>query len=114
MRNLFKRADGTLGYRCPAEPVDDYVRKGGQAEETVGRTCLCNTLAATAGFPQRRKNGYVEPPLVTSGDDLVNLAQFLPPHKTSYSAEDVVNYLLGLGQKPDPPQVAMLGAPSYG
>ncbi|MGE0132572.1 MAG: nitronate monooxygenase [Blastocatellales bacterium] len=114
LRNLFKRADGTLGYRCAAEPVEDYVRKGGQAEETVGRTCLCNNLAATAGFPQRRKSGYVEPPLITSGDDLVNVAQFLPPHKTSYSAEDVVNFLLGLGQEPDSPQAAMLCAPGCG
>ncbi|MBL8169605.1 MAG: nitronate monooxygenase [Acidobacteria bacterium] len=110
LRNLFKRADGTLGYRCPAEPIEDYVRKSGQAEETVGRTCLCNTLAATAGFPQRRKSGYVEPPLVTSGDDLANLARLLPSPKTSYSAEDVINYLLGLGRKSEPPQVAMLGA----
>lgn len=109
LRNLFKRADGAIGYRCPAEPVEDYARKGGQAEETVGRTCLCNNLAATAGFPQRRKDGYVEPPLVTSGDDLVNLAQFLPPHKTSYSAEDVVNFLLGLGRKSEPAQAAVHG-----
>ncbi|MBL8206651.1 MAG: nitronate monooxygenase [Blastocatellia bacterium] len=94
LRNLYKRADGRVGYRCPAEPVDDYVRKGGQLEETVGRTCLCNNLAATAGFPQRRKNGYVEQPLVTSGDDLVNIRQFLSLGKTSYTAKDVINYLL--------------------
>ncbi|MFN7949523.1 MAG: nitronate monooxygenase [Blastocatellia bacterium] len=114
LRNLFKRADGTLGYRCPAEPVEDYVRKGGTAGETTGKTCLCNNLAATAGFPQRRKNGYLEPPLVTSGDDLVSLTQFMSPHKISYSAADVVNYLLGPGRKSDPPQAAMPGAPSAG
>src|SRR4051812_41489298 len=45
-----KREDASLGYRCPAEPVVDYVRKGGLVEDTEGRTCLCNNLAATAGF----------------------------------------------------------------
>jgi nitronate monooxygenase len=94
LRHLFKRADGRLGYRCPAEPVAEYVRKGGQAEDTVGRVCLCNSLAATAGLPQRRKNGYAEPPLVTSGDDLTNTLQFLNGGSTSYSAADVINYLL--------------------
>lgn len=102
LRNLFKRADGTVGYRCPAEPVEDYVRKGGQVEETVGRTCLCNNLAATAGFPQRRKNGYIEQPLVTSGDDLVNIGEFLKPGKTGYSAREVITHLLGITSKPAP------------
>lgn len=102
LRSIFKRANGTLGYRCPAEPVDDYVRKGGPIEDTIGRTCLCNNLAATAGFPQRRNNGYVEPPLVTSGDDLVSLSQFLDPGQTSYSAEDVITHLLAPILSPSP------------
>lgn len=102
LRNLFKRPDGKLGYRCPAEPVADYVRKGGQAAETIGKVCLCNSLAATAGIPQVRKDGYVEPPLITSGDDLVTCAQFLAPHKTSFSAADVINYLLGGCLTPNP------------
>jgi NAD(P)H-dependent flavin oxidoreductase YrpB (nitropropane dioxygenase family) len=29
LRELYRRSDGTIGYRCPAEPVEDYVRKGG-------------------------------------------------------------------------------------
>ncbi|MBF8254585.1 MAG: 2-nitropropane dioxygenase [Deltaproteobacteria bacterium] len=95
LRTIFKREDGSLGYRCPAEPVDDYVEKGGQAEDTVGRTCLCNNLVATAGFPQRRKDGYVEQPIITSGDDLVSVGQILMPGELSYSAERVINYLLG-------------------
>jgi NAD(P)H-dependent flavin oxidoreductase YrpB (nitropropane dioxygenase family) len=102
LRAVFKKVDGSLGYRCPAEPVDDYVNKGGNIEDTVGRNCLCNTLVATAGFPQRRKDGYVEQPLVTSGDDLVAVGQFLKTGKTSYSAEDVITYLLGSFLKPSP------------
>jgi len=104
LRTLFKRDDGSVGYRCPAEPVDNYVKKGGQVEDTVGRTCLCNNLLATAGYPQRRKNGYVEAPLVTAGDDLVNVRQLIRAGKTRYSAEDVINYLLGslLNSSPAP------------
>ncbi len=75
-------------------PVDDFVAKGGQVEETVGRSCLCNNLFATVGFPQLRKDGYVEKPLLTIGDDLLNLARFVPAGAASFSAEDVINYLL--------------------
>jgi NAD(P)H-dependent flavin oxidoreductase YrpB (nitropropane dioxygenase family) len=94
LRTVYKKDDGSLGYRCPAEPVDAYVEKGGKLEDTAGRSCLCNTLVATAGFPQCRKDAYVELPLVTSGDDLVAAGQFLPAGKTSYSAEDVITRLL--------------------
>ncbi len=99
LRTLFKKEDGSLGYRCPAEPVDDFVAKGGKAEDTVGRSCLCNNLGATAGFSQVRKDGFAEPPIITAGDDLVAAGQYVPAGKTTYSAKDVINYLLtGLHQ----------------
>lgn len=95
LRILYKRDDGSIGYRCASEPVDAFVKKGGAVEDTANRSCLCNNLTATAGFPQRRKDGYVEQPIITSGDDLVAAGQFLKEGKSSYSAEDVVRYLLG-------------------
>ncbi len=95
LRILYKREDGTVGYRCASEPLDMFVQKGGAIEETVNRSCLCNNLTATAGFPQIRKDGYVEQPIITSGDDLLSVGQFLKEGKTSYSAEDVVRHLLG-------------------
>ncbi len=94
LRTAYKRDDKTLGYRCPAEPVEDYVKKGGDIEDTVGRSCLCNNLGATAGFPQHRRSGYVERPIVTAGDDFLNLGRFLKPGQTEYSAKDVIDYLL--------------------
>ena len=94
LRVVYKREDGSLGYRCAAEPVDDYVKKGGKAEDTVGRSCLCNNLAATAGYPQVRKDGYVEAPIITAGDDLVASGQYVRAGKTTYSAKDVIDYLL--------------------
>jgi NAD(P)H-dependent flavin oxidoreductase YrpB (nitropropane dioxygenase family) len=101
LRVIARNDDGSLSYRCAAEPVDDYVRKGGKLEDTEGRACLCNNLVATAGYGQRRKDGAVERAIVTSGDDLVMMGQFVPAGKTSYSAADVLRYLLGLpGQAP--------------
>ena len=94
MRQLYRKTDGTIGYRCPAEPVANYLRKGGVAEQTFGRRCLCNALPATVGLAQVRAGGIEELPLVTAGDDLARLAQFLPPGRDSYSAADVIRQTL--------------------
>lgn len=94
LREGFKREDGTIGYRCASEPVEDFLKKGGKLEETVGRACLCNGLISTVGMPMPMRNGLPEPPIVTSGDDLVDVAQFLPPGQDEYGAADVISYLL--------------------
>ncbi len=99
LRAAFVKEDGSIGYRCPAEPADAYTRiKGGRAQNMEGRRCLCNALMASAGLPQTRPNGYVEPPLVTAGSDfsgVARLAQGWAPGQPSYSAAEVVGYLLG-------------------
>jgi nitronate monooxygenase len=94
LRQLYRKSDGTIGYRCPAEPLEHYRRKGGAARETLDRKCLCNALPATAGLPQVHPDGIRELPLVTAGDDLTHLAVFLPPGHDSYSAADVLRVLL--------------------
>jgi NAD(P)H-dependent flavin oxidoreductase YrpB (nitropropane dioxygenase family) len=94
LRHLYRRADDTIGYRCPAEPLEHYRRKGGAAQETLGRKCICNALPATVGFPQVRSEGIDELPLVTVGDDLAHVAQFLPPNRDSYTVADVLRVLL--------------------
>lgn len=94
LRHPYRKEDGTLGYRCPSEPVKDYLRKGGALEETAGRKCLCNGLLSTVALPQNQANGYTEPPIMTAGDDVTNVAQFLKPGAASYSAADVIEYLL--------------------
>ena len=99
LRHLYKNSKGKIGYRCPAEPVDIYVRKGGKVEDTVGRTCLCNNLGAAAGLPQVRADGYIEPPIVTSGDDLPQIKRFIPDGQTHYSARDVIRVLLGSAER---------------
>lgn len=94
LRHNYINEQGNIAYRCPAEPVGIYTKKGGDIEDTVGRVCLCNQLFAAAGMPQTRSDGYVEPPVVTSGDDLPNITQFIPEGQTSYSAADVLDVLL--------------------
>jgi nitronate monooxygenase len=84
---------GRMDYRCPAEPVEVFIRKGGKEEQTEGRRCLCNALMATIG-PAQVREGAIEPALLTSGDDLVNMRRFTRG-RTRYSARDVIDYLLG-------------------
>lgn len=101
LRVPYKRDDGRIGFRCPAEPVSDYVAKGGALADTEGRQCLCNALVANIGHPQVRAHGIEEPPLLTSGDDLLGIRSFLG-NRTTYTAADVVDYLVGGATSPSP------------
>lgn len=94
LRVAFERDDASIGWRCPAEPVDQFVRKGGTIEETEGRKCLCNALMANIGLGQVRDDGASEPPIVTTGDDLESIRRFMPEGSTSYTAADVIAGLL--------------------
>jgi nitronate monooxygenase len=95
LRQCYKTPEGTVGYRCPGEPLEDFLRKGGTEAETFGRKCVCNGLVSTVGFAQRRRDGGLEPPLVTAGDDATDLQRFVRPGRDGYSADDVIDALLG-------------------
>ena len=95
LRHAYRKADGSLGYRCPAEPIEDYVRKGGDESETKGRLCVCNGLVSTIGLPQIRADLTSDLPLITAGNDVAQVKRYLPPGRDSYTASDVVRYLLG-------------------
>jgi nitronate monooxygenase len=92
LRTAYKREDGRVDYRCAAEPVKTYVKKGGREEDTEGRKCLCNALMADIGHPQMRKDGP-ERPIVTSGDDLEHIDRFTEGRRR-YTADEVIDYLL--------------------
>jgi nitronate monooxygenase len=94
LREPYSQPDGKIGYRCAAEPVASYVAKGGKEEATAGRKCLCNALLANIGHAQTRKDAAAEPALVTVGDELKNVLEFLPQGAASYSAADVIQTLL--------------------
>lgn len=93
LRHAYRTVDGGIGWRCPAEPVADYVAKGEKEEQTRGRLCVCNGLMANIGLGQVR-GGEHELPLITSGDDVAEVARFLKPGATTYAAADVVENLL--------------------
>jgi nitronate monooxygenase len=102
LREPYAEPEGKIGYRCAAEPVANYLAKGGKVEDTVGRKCLCNALMANVGHAQERKDGSVEVPLVTVGDDLNSIAQFVEPGRDSYTAADVLRSLLSkLASEPE-------------
>lgn len=96
LRTPYRKVSGGVGFRCPAEPVADYVRKGGEPEDTEGRICLCNGLVATIGLGQRHRDGSTEPPVVTLGHDL-SFVPALVERRRPYAARDVVEWLLGDG-----------------
>ncbi|MFC1452549.1 nitronate monooxygenase [Verrucomicrobiota bacterium] len=94
LREAFRREDGSIGYRCPAEPEEDYAAKGGQPEDTVGRKCLCNALTANIGMPQQLADGGRERCLITLGDAVDSIRRFCGEGGGDYSAADVVRVLL--------------------
>jgi len=94
LRSAYRTDDGQLAWRCPAEPVVEFVRKGGSASDTEGRKCLCNSLMANVGLGQIQRGGAPEPMLITSGEEVTQVARFVQSGADSYSAADVISYLL--------------------
>lgn len=98
LRMPYKTDQGSIGYRCPAEPLRAYSDiKGGRVANTEDRLCLCNGLLASAGLPQyRAKTDYEEPALVTAGSDFGGVRELMnqvPPGESFYTAADVIAYL---------------------
>ena len=94
LRQAYRKDDGAFGYRCPAEPAEDFVRKGGSIEETKGRLCVCNGLMSTIGLAQVRPNQTIDLPLITAGNDVAHIAEFPRADEDSYSAAEVISKLL--------------------
>ncbi len=94
LRRPWRTDDGRIVYRCPSEPIEKYLKKGGTAEETIGRQCLCNGLMATIGLAQVRGGG-LEAPMLTMGEDLSFLRQMLKGGRQSYTASELIDYLDG-------------------
>jgi NAD(P)H-dependent flavin oxidoreductase YrpB (nitropropane dioxygenase family) len=93
LRTAYREESGRLGYRCAAEPIDTYVKRGGAIEDTEGRKCLCNGLFANIGHAQVRDDDEDERPIITSGDEIALLAPFFRS-RPDYTAADVIEHLL--------------------
>jgi NAD(P)H-dependent flavin oxidoreductase YrpB (nitropropane dioxygenase family) len=91
-------ADGsrTLFQRCPAGPVDAYVRARGLESNIGQRRCLCNGLASCAGLAQARGGGepYEEPAIVTLGNHLEGVRRLSRHGQAPYWAKEVVADIL--------------------
>jgi NAD(P)H-dependent flavin oxidoreductase YrpB (nitropropane dioxygenase family) len=94
LREPFAKANGDVGYRCAGEPVHMFVRKGGDTDETKGRMCLCNGLAASVGMGQVRKDGYRELPIVTLGSDLTAPRQLIDTYPGGWTAAQAIDWLI--------------------
>lgn len=93
LRHVYKKEDGSIGYRCPAGPVKAYVSKGGCEDDVEGKRCLCNGLMATIGMGQTDKEGVAMHPLLTWGEDMSFLKYVVSDGATSYSADALIAYL---------------------
>ncbi|MDQ1288681.1 MAG: hypothetical protein QG622_2247 [Actinomycetota bacterium] len=103
LRTPYAREGGAIGYRCPAEPIDVFIRKGGDASNTAGSVCLCNALTGDVGLSQQRKDGYVELPLVTLGSDLggaLALDRLTGADDEGWTARQAIEWLLGDRSEP--------------
>ncbi len=100
LRHIYCKENLEIGYRCPGEPIQSYVKKGGDQEKTVGKQCLCNGLLATIGLGQVRKEAgsdetASELPIVTSGENFSFAMPMIERAGMNYSAKDVIAYILG-------------------
>ncbi len=84
--------DGTIVYRCPAEPVNVYERHGGNEIDTRGVRCICNGLISATGL-----GDVGEPAIVTLGDDLGFLRYLTKDENGTYTLAQAIEYLSGPG-----------------
>lgn len=88
----------TLFQRCPAGPIESYIKRRGLERNTEERKCLCNGLLACVGLGQlRERQGHAEeePAIVTLGDHLDGIRRLSRQGQTRYWAKDVVADILG-------------------
>ena len=93
LRTMFQREKGGIGYRCPAEPLDNYEFKNGEVDQAQGSKCLCNALMADIGLGQVRPDGRTEISLLTFGSDLDGPRALRELHPEGWNAIQALNFL---------------------
>jgi len=88
----YRKTRGGIGFRCPAEPVKAHVKKGGDADSTQGRVCICNGLAAAS--IDGHSKAASEPPIITLGKDHSFIRSMVSSADGSYASEDVIRSIL--------------------
>ena len=93
-----ERGERTLFQRCPAGPIDTYIRQRGLERNTDERRCLCNGLLACVGLGQVKEiqgETVEEPAIVTLGNHLGGVRRLSRQGQVHYHVEDVVADILG-------------------
>lgn len=93
-----EHGDRTLFQRCPAGPIETYIKKRGLEHNTDERRCLCNGLLSCVGLGQVKEiRGELveEPAIVTLGNHLDGVRRLSRQGQTVYHVEDVVRDILG-------------------
>ena len=88
----------TLFQRCPAGPIDPFIKKRGLARNTAERRCLCNGLLSCVGLGQVKEiQGELveEPAIVTLGNHLDGVRRLSRQGQARYHVQDVVADILG-------------------
>lgn len=80
--------EGKVHLRCPGERIEDYVRKGGKIEDTVGRGCLCNSLVTNIGH-----GSPGELALITLGSNIKAIRATIKRHCRDYGVKEVIDYV---------------------
>ena len=93
LQELYKKPDGGVGYRCPAESEQAYISKGGTPERASQARCLCNALLANIGLGMSYAGARLEKPLLTVGKHLDSLKLLIQRFGLEYSATDVLRFL---------------------
>ncbi len=96
LREAYRIGPNQFGLRCPAEPIEDFIAKGGKLSDTVKRQCLCNTLFSAIGLGQThqiRGERYIESPIFTMGDDVSFIHHLMTSPDGGYTAADALRYL---------------------
>jgi NAD(P)H-dependent flavin oxidoreductase YrpB (nitropropane dioxygenase family) len=93
LRTMYQREKGGIGYRCPAEPLDNYEFKNGQVDQAQGSKCLCNALMADIGLGQKRPDGRTEISLLTFGSDLEGPRAMRDKYPNGWNALQAINFL---------------------
>lgn len=88
----------TLFHRCPAGPIEPYLKNRGLERNSEERRCLCNGLLSCVGLGQVKEiqgESIEEPAIVTLGTHLDGVRRLSRQGQTHYFAADVVNDILG-------------------
>jgi NAD(P)H-dependent flavin oxidoreductase YrpB (nitropropane dioxygenase family) len=92
------KGERVLFQRCPAGPIENFVKNRGVERNTDERRCLCNGLLACVGLGQVKEiQGQMveEPAIVTLGNHLDGVRRLSRQGQVHYFVQDVVADILG-------------------